>query len=246
MGVIATIGVLAAIGAPKGEPTIRYERFQHGRGVYHLVTADLRSGQYAAGTVHSPRLISVWDLVGKTKPYAAITGTFFSPASQRPVADVLIDGRLVSRGSLGTAIGVDWYGEVSIFDRPFRQPVDWGEYRFGLRGTVRVVAEGVVRADPKAQRFRDKRLWGRAARTGLGLTSNGKLLLCATKSGVTLSEMGRAMRSRGAQDAVSLDGGGSTCLYYKGSLVVPPQRKLNNLFVLRPAESASGIAGVSN
>jgi exopolysaccharide biosynthesis protein len=59
--------------------------------------------------------------------------------------------------------------------------------------------------------------------------------------------LGKAMKSRGVQDAVSLDGGGSTCLFYQGSLVVPPQRKLSNLFVLSrkadPYEPISASAG---
>jgi hypothetical protein len=149
----------------------------------------------------------------------------------------LVDGNLVARGSRGSAIGVNYYGDVRIFDQAFRKPVDWGEYRFGLRGTVRVVQNGKVCPDPKAQKFRDSRLWGRAARTAIGTTSKGKIVLMATKSSVTLSELGKAMRQRGVQDGISLDGGGSTCLYYQGSLVIPPSRKLCNLFVLsaRPA-----------
>ena len=62
-------------------------------------------------------------------------------------------------------------------------------------------------------------------------------MLVATTSSVTLSELGRAMKSKGVVDAVALDGGGSTALYYKGSMIVKPKRGMSNLFVVygRPA-----------
>ena len=54
----------------------------------------------------------------------------------------------------------------------------------------------------------------------------------ATTSKVTLSELGRAMTSKGIRNGVSLDGGTSTCLYYNGSMVIPPGRQLSNLIVV--------------
>jgi exopolysaccharide biosynthesis protein len=231
MTVLALASAIGAIAPPTASP-IGYELVRRGSAAFHVVTADLRSGAISAETVHSNGLTSVWNLLAKSKPTAAVTGTFFSPSSQRPVADLLIDGRLVSRGSIGSAIGVGWFGRVKIFDVPYHSPVDWSTYRFGLRGAIRVVSNGVVQPNPKAQKFTDKKLWGKAARTGIGLTKHGKLVLFATRQPVTLSELGKAMKSRGVREGVSLDGGGSTCLYYKGSLVVPPKRLLSNIFVL--------------
>jgi len=218
-------------GSVKSSP-LSYELLAHGKAKYHVVTADLNSGQIEARTVHSPQLISVWSLLGHGKPVAAITGTFFSFGSQKPIADVLVDGNLVAQGSRGSGIGVDYFGAVKILKQSFRKGVDWRDYRYGLRGAVMVVSNGKVCPDPKSQRFRDKKIWGHAARTGIGLTKNGKLVMMATKSKITLSQLGKAMRTRGVVDGISLDGGGSTCLFYQGSLVVPPLRKLSNLFVL--------------
>ena len=220
-----------AAGGVKSSP-LSYELLAHGKAKYHVVTADLKSGQIEARTVHSPQLISVWSLLSTGRPVAAITGTFFSYGSQKPVADVLVDGNLVARGSRGSGIGVSYFGAVTILKQSFRKGVDWRDYRYGLRGAVMVVSNGKVCPNPKSQRFRDKRIWGHAARTGIGMTKSGKLVMIATRSHVTLSELGRAMRSRGVLDGISLDGGGSTCLFYQGSLVIPPQRKLSNLFVL--------------
>ena len=220
-----------AAGSVKSSP-LSYELLAHGKAKYHVVTADLNSGQIEARTVHSPQLISVWSLLARGKPVAAITGTFFSFGSQKPIADVLVDGNLVAQGSRGSGIGVDYFGAVTILKQSFRKGVDWRDYRYGLRGAVMVVSNGKVCPDPKSQRFRDKRIWGHAARTAIGMTKNGKLVMMATRSKITLSQLGKAMKARGVLDGISLDGGGSTCLFYQGSLVVPPQRKLCNLFVL--------------
>jgi exopolysaccharide biosynthesis protein len=235
----ATLTASGALGSPIG-----YESFRHGPAKYHVVTADLSSGRIRARTVHSPRLTSVWSLISQQQPTAAITGTFFSPGSGHPVADLLVDGRLVANGSRGSGIAVDWTGGVRIFDANYQHRMEWADYQWGLRGAIRVVHAGKVQPNPQAQHFTDRRLWGKAARTGVGLTENGKLVLVATTGQVTLSELGRAMVARGVRDGLSLDGGSSTCLYYRGSLVVPPGRKLSNLFVLSEAPPYwSGLGG---
>jgi hypothetical protein len=233
-------GLVAATAA--GSP-IGYETFRHGSNTYHIVTADLSSGRVRPKTVHTPGLSSVWQLLAQQQPSAAITGTFFSTTSGHPIADLLVDGRLVAQGNRGSGIGVDWYGGVRIFDESYRRQVEWSEFQWGLRGAIRVVTKGTVHPNPQAQAFTDRRLWGRAARTGVGLTRHGKLVLVATKGQVTLSEFGNAMVSRGVQEAIGLDGGGSTCLYYKGSLVIPPSRKLSNMFVI--SEASAGWANTS-
>jgi hypothetical protein len=99
---------------------------------------------------------------------------------------------------------------------------------------VRVVSNGKVCPDPKAQRFRDRRIWSSASRTGIGLTKAGKLVLIATSKPVTLSEFGRAMVSCGIKNGLSLDGGSSSCLYYNGQMLISPRRQLTNLLVITP------------
>lgn len=238
-------GAIAATAMAGGvKNAISYDSFKFGNNYYHVITADIASGACSPSMVSSPQLTSVWNLVGQRHPIVAITGTFFSPASQTPVADVLVNGKLVARGSRGTAIGVNFTGtQVDIFDQPFSKTIDWSSYRFGLRGAVRIVDGGRVMPDPKSQRFHDKHIWGRASRTGLGITTSGKLCLFATREKITLRQLGYAMKSRGIRNGVSLDGGGSTCLYYKGAMLIPPQRKLCNMFVIcgRPADIAEGF-----
>lgn len=221
-----------ACASASGARPISYESFKQGQALFHSVLADLSSDRVSAGTLHSDRLTSLWTFVKEKQPAVAVTGTFFCPRSQRPVADVLVDGQLVASGDRGSVLAVDWAGRASIFDTRFKAKVDWSKYRYALRGAVRVVSAGKVSPNPKAQRFRDSSIWGRAARIGVGTTRAGKLVLVATKSAVTLSELGRALVAKGATEGISLDGGSSTCLYYHGSLVVAPKRRLSNLLVL--------------
>ncbi len=212
-------------------PSCGYESFRAGRATYHMVVADLSSGEIHATTVRSSPKSASKLLYGK-HPVAAITGTFFNPRGGKPVADVLVDGHLTDEGNRGSAVGIGWFGGATIFDAPYRKEVDWSSYRYGLRGAVRLIENGSVRADPKSQHFQDSHIWGRTARTAVGVTRSGKFVMCATKSSVTLSELARAMLSRGVQDAVSLDGGGSTCLYYNGDMVLKTGRPLSNMLLL--------------
>jgi exopolysaccharide biosynthesis protein len=239
---IATAVFIATVAAsaptPASEPIepaarpIQYKSFKAGRNYFHAVVADMTKDKVTAEAQYSSQLKPVWQMISKRQPAAAITGTFFGFESQQPVADVVVDGALVAEGHRGSAVGVDWQGKVHIFDTKFRQSIDWYSYRHLLRGTVRLITDGKVSPDPKAQHFTDPAIWSRAPRTGIGLTHNGKLVMMATKAKVTLSEFGRAMLKLGVQDAVSLDGGGSTMLYYRGELVLPPKRSLSTLFIL--------------
>lgn len=209
-----------------------YTQVKVGKHAFHVVVADLRSDRFTPKMVLSSGVVPVGQLVRRSTPVAAITGTFFGLNTRRPVAEVMVDGDLKSPGRRGTVLAVDWYGQVKIFDVGHARSVDWSKYRYGLRGAVRVVSKGKVRPNPRAQRFKDKRIWGRASRTGVGITKSGKLCLIATSSAVTLSELGKAMRKVGVVEGVSLDGGSSTCLYMNGAFMITPKRKLNNLFVL--------------
>lgn len=229
-----TVALAATATAPRAEARpIAYDSFIRNKALFHVVKADLASGLVDSSAVYHRGLTSSWKLVAGSNATVGITGTFFAPSSGYPVGDVVVDGDLKVKGYRGSAIGVDHYGGVKIFDTRFKQEYDWSQYKFGIRGAVRIVSDGQVNPNPKAQRFRDRRIWGKASRTAIGLDKNGKLILVATKNSVTLSELGKAMVSRGVVNAISMDGGGSTCLYYRGKMVIGTGRGLSNMFVLQ-------------
>lgn len=213
-------------------PRIAYQTFTQGRATYHLVIADLSGEDVSVETRCGERLNSVKTMLGSETPTVALNGTFFAWENQKPVGDVIVDGERVAMGRRGSVVAVDWFGKVHIFHPKFREEVDWFPFRYALRGTVMLVDNGKVVPNPKAQKFRDRSIWGKAARTAIGVTQEGKLLMIATKSAVTLSQVGWALVGKGAVNAVCLDGGGSTTLMYRGKTVLPTSRRLSNLFLV--------------
>lgn len=226
------IGVLSLAQAGQ-EEAVKYYTLKSGRAYYHVVVADLRNRDLSVETVLSKKAKSFWDLAKPDVPTIAMTGTFFNPADSQPVGDVIIDGQRVARGSRGSVFAIDWEGQPHIFDTGFNRSWNYIDYRFALRAAVRLVRDGKVCPDPKSQKFRDPRIWGRASRTAAGITDDGRLVFMATRSGVTLRELGNAMVTRNVVDAVNLDGGSSTALMVRGDVKIAPSRKLSNLVVLR-------------
>jgi hypothetical protein len=208
------------------------------KGWVHAVQADLPSGRVAARVALAPRLLPARALISQHQPCAAITGSFFSWETQKPVAEVLLNGQLAASGRRGSVLAFRWSGEAEILDPGFERTFDWAPYRWGLRGGVRLMKGGKVNPDPKAQRFRDPAIWGRAPRTGAGITERGKLILAATARAMTLTEFGLALKSLGAVEGVSFDGGGSTMLYRTGEMVIPTSRPLCCLITLHRGRQA--------
>lgn len=206
--------------------------FMYGKAGFHAVQADLSSDTVCASTHYSPRLTNVWKMISQAQPIAAVTGTFFAFENQKPVADVIVDGQRKATGYRGSVLAVDWFGKVSIENAAVKKPFDYLTYRYALRGGVRVIDKGKIAPNPRAQGFTDSGIWGSAARAAVGITKSGKVLLVATKNPVTLSTLGKAMATQGAVDAVSLDGGGSTMLYFDGDIKIQPNRPLSTLFMI--------------
>ncbi len=74
----------------------------------------------------------------------------------------------------------------------------------------------------------------RRARTALGITADGRYLLVTMRS--TLDELTKTLQRLEAVDAINMDGGGSSGLWFDGEYVTKPLRKLNNaiIFSLQP------------
>ena len=78
--------------------------------------------------------------------------------------------------------------------------------------------------DAKAEGFSDAFIQEKAARSAIGTTVEGTLLIAAVHNrvngaGPTLTEIAKVMQSLGCVDALNLDGGSSTSLYLGGQLL---------------------------
>lgn len=118
-----------------------------------------------------------------------------------------------------------------------------------LGGGPRLVKGGRAFVPFAWESFSSPLTWRRAARTAVGITALGKLLLVTVDGGsrqnpgMTLPEMGDLMVSLGAQDAMNLDGGGSATMVVGGRIVNAPsdgfERMVASALVVlrRPVES---------
>ena len=222
----STIATTLASGNPNATT------FQFNGATFYEVRYDLSQSQFAPRVVFTGELQSFRTKIAGTNPITAITGTFFAWENELPVGDVVVDGDVVAEGRRGSALCVDWLGRVHIIDPVVRREQDWFPYRYALRATIRVLKNGRVAPNPRAQGFRDPRLWGSAARTCVAIGPNNTLYFFATSFGISLSTLGGAARSRGATDAVALDGGGSTMLFHRNQFLITTPRPFSTLFIV--------------
>jgi hypothetical protein len=121
-----------------------------------------------------------------------------------------------------------------------------------ISGGPRLVKEGVVYVSKQEERFKSDIARGRAARTAVGITKEGKLLLVTVDGlprikdnrsdrssiGLTLEELAEMMIGLGAVEAMNLDGGGSTTMWIDGQVVNKPvsgyEQGVSNALVIGP------------
>jgi len=199
------------------------------------VVADLNNPYVRVGVVTARRLgrdESIWDLLARSQPTAAVTGTYFSTTSKLPVGDIVIEGERVHFGGVGTALCITYDNQVRFIRQKLHRQRDWSNYRLVLGAGPRLLQRGKVALYPPGEGFRDKRVYARGKRVAVGVTKHNKLLLVVVEQPITLRQLAWVLRALGATDAIALDGGGSTCLYYRREVKVLPKRKLTNLLVV--------------
>lgn len=171
-------------------------------------------------------------MVRRSRPAVAVTGTFFGTRTRIPIGDIVIGGNLAHFGGRGTALCISDNNEVR-FVRPRRDTrQDWSEYDFVLGGGPRLVRAGRVHVDPRAEGFRDRSLFRPAARVAVGVTNGNRLIIAATRKPVSLRSMAKALRALNVVDAISLDGGASLGLYFRGRKLIQPHRWMTNLLLV--------------
>jgi hypothetical protein len=170
-------------------------------------------------------------MLARTKPTAAITGTFFGTRSMYPTGDIVVEGATECHGRVGTAICIGWDNSVRFIPLRRGQHKEWSGYRSVMVGGPLLVWSGKISVNPREQGFKDPRLYARKARTAVGATKSGDLLMVVVKTPVYLRKLARVMRGLGVWQAAALDGGGSTALYYRGKSLASPSRRLTNLLV---------------
>jgi exopolysaccharide biosynthesis protein len=173
-------------------------------------------------------------ILARYHPILAVDGAYFSKLTLAPIGDVVIDGRILYQGMMGTALALTSSGEAVIRRVVPDHAMDWTGYDAVVACGPALVLNGKIDVDPAGERFHDPHVMGAARRMGVAVLPGGHLLFVTTEQAVTFARWAGVMESLGARDALNLDAGASLALAYRGRIVESPGRRLTNLIVVVP------------
>lgn len=147
------------------------------------------------------------------------------------------DSSIIERFKIGDS--VDYKYETSKLDNNLKSSsIDWSNIRTTVGAGPTLLKSGVIMANGAKEGFtEDKINKNRSQRSFAGYTKNNTLVL-ATVPNVTVLELAEVAKNMGCVDAINLDGGASSGLYFKGKVVTSPGRKLSNALVVTKLKSA--------
>ncbi|MBA9084205.1 exopolysaccharide biosynthesis protein [Fontibacillus solani] len=176
----------------------------------------------------------------RNKAIVAINGTYFDAYTKNDFKTPY--GYIVSKGEIKKVNPTEnrtifTYDKNSlaalIYGQDFTEKYEQGSIEGGLQAGPRLLVNGKVSLDVKNEGFRDpKILTGGGARSALGITRDHKLILLTT-SGATIPQLAEIMKQAGAYQAMNLDGGASSGLYYNGKYLTTPGRKISNAIIVK-------------
>lgn len=162
---------------------------------------------------------------------ALINGSYFHPQSYAPAGDIVMRGQLLTWGRIPMALAItpDNRATIRASSTPLlRRPLDttWDGMETVIATGPRILVGGRVFTNYSGA-FRDPAVFGRAARSAVGLRGNRDLVLVSTHAKLTAAEMGKVMVRLGVKDALLLDGGSSVGLAWNGQAVLDSVRKVS-------------------
>lgn len=170
------------------------------------------------------------------------------------------DGKVVAEGhgNLGIPQGGYVISGQGRGARELKQSIGFGQLvkiQYSLRpeivdavgGGPTLIQGGRVKVLARQQHFRSDVAHGRASRTAVGLTPDGKYMLVCIDGrqpgysvGATLTELAWTMKDLGATEALNLDGGGSTTMWLQGHTLNRPsdgvERPVSTALLVLPKE----------
>jgi exopolysaccharide biosynthesis protein len=200
---------------------------------YCTTTIDMRSGNFRVVPIlaHMEQDERFEDLISRSKPYAAITGTFYGPEC-RPLGDVLVDGKLACRGFQRQGIGFTRSGKIVFVERHGSSRIDWSGCYAGVACGPRLLRNGKIDINVRRDGFTASAANIEATRCAVGATKDGKLVMLAIRQSVTLHAVAQAMKELGAVDAVNMDGGALCAFYADGECKAQPIRPMSNIIAV--------------
>ncbi len=190
---------------------------------------------------------------------AAINGTYFNAYADRPgephgtpYGIIIKDGKVLQEGYRRAVVGLTadvrakiavCYGLVTEPDGSIRQLVDengekldWSDVVAAVEAGPRLVKNGEIAVNFEIENFHEAKITSAVgARSAIGVKQDGSILL-VTVPGATIHQLAELMKELGATDAMNLDGGASSGLWYSGRYLTKPGREISNALAFLPAE----------
>lgn len=234
---VISLLLLLGLTAPAAwsSSSIACEKVKIGRTAAQVITVNLADPEVrvtvalAAGGAGKAETFR--SMISRTRPTAAITGTFFDTRTLIPTGDIALFGTLVHSGCIGSALCIDKDNKASIVSLRDGRQCKWTGYETVLCAGPTMVREGKVALALKHEGFRPS-LMASTQRTAVGITKAGKLLMVAVNRRASLYEVAKLMIELNTVDAVCLDGGSSTALYHEGRYLATPTRTLTNCLMV--------------
>jgi uncharacterized protein YigE (DUF2233 family) len=169
-------------------------------------------------------------MVAGSKAVAMINGGYFNTATFAPAGDLVINGRYVARGKLRTALGITPDNRAYLWVKPESlsraSRLDWSGFETLISSGPYILRRGLVQVTPKSEGYKDPAVWGSAARSAVGISSERKLFFVSTREKLNLWELSKIMRALKAKEAIALDGGSSVGMAWKGKVLIHPKRRI--------------------
>ena len=152
-----------------------------------------------------------------------------------------VKSKLTSAGKTiqGILTGLDKISKnLSNYEINFNYSEDLSNVINAIGGGPRLIKNNQIEITSQQEKFQPDIAQGKAPRTAVALLKNGNILLITvdgrqlSSRGMTLEELAYFLKDYDSKDAMNFDGGGSTAMYFNGSLINsisdPKERKVSN------------------
>ncbi len=223
----------AAFSAP-GSIILTYQKIAGFEVKY--VTINLNDPDVVVTTAVAqgfPTGLDPWcSFISRLQPDVAINGSYFCPHSDMPVGDIAANGYLLYSGVVGTALCLTPDNRLSLRLGPHQMKPDWRGLSTVLCAGPRLLTNGEVTVNARAEGFRDPRVLGSAPRSALAWRADGVLILLTIEENISLRNLAYICQHLDAKEAMALDGGSSSGLYADGRTITRPARRLSNILAV--------------
>lgn len=170
--------------------------------------------------------------IGRLDPAAAVTGAFYCTKTKMPIGQIVIDGKAVNSGCVGSCFCVSKDGRPDIMrPRDLKgQGVDG--YQTVLGGGILLPMDGTADRSARAQGFKDSQVFRRALRAAVGVMEDGTVLFVNTRARCSLGDLDRVMKALDCKEAMCLDGGSGIALYCRGQFYNNRHARITNVLLV--------------